>query len=185
VWGFQLTAVDSLGVSFGDLIVMDSARTMITTGLSGRQYLSHTDTGSVGDNFNGAAWAFGWVAPPSTSAGQRLHLYASGLIADGDGTVQGDAVVTSVFLEHPYYCPVRVPGDANCSGQISSADIILLVSYIFRGGSQPCPCSASGDVNCDGAVTSADVITLVNYIFKSGSVPCDPCPLVLEGTWDC
>ncbi|GAF69041.1 unnamed protein product, partial [marine sediment metagenome] len=29
-------------------------------------------------------------------------------------------------------------GDVNCDGKISLTDIIYLVNYIFRGGSEPC-----------------------------------------------
>jgi len=33
-------------------------------------------------------------------------------------------------------------GDANCDGQITIADVVYTVSYLFRGG--PAPCSPSG-----------------------------------------
>ena len=72
-------------------------------------------------------------------------------------------------------CPITRTGDVNVSGTITSADIIGLVNYVFKGGAQPQPCVASGDVNCSGAVTSADIISLVNYVFKAGPSPCDAC----------
>lgn len=72
-------------------------------------------------------------------------------------------------------CPITRTGDVNLSGTITSADIIGLVNYVFKGGAQPLPCIASGDVNCSGAVTSADIISLVNYVFKAGPPPCDAC----------
>jgi hypothetical protein len=72
-------------------------------------------------------------------------------------------------------CPITRTGDVNVSGTITSADIIGLVNYVFKGGAQPLPCVASGDVNCSGAVTSADIISLVNYVFKAGPSPCDAC----------
>ena len=185
VWGFELTAVDSFGQAFGDLVVADSVRTKVTSGLDEKTYLRQTATGALGTHSNGARWTFRWAPPPGTDPAKRLYLYVAGLIADGDGTKQGDAVVTSVFLKHPYYCPVLDAGDATCDLRISSADIIKLVSYIFKGGAHPCPCEGAGDANCNGAVTTADVIVLVNYVFKSGPTPCDVCPLILDGTWDC
>jgi hypothetical protein len=184
-WGFQLVALDSLDQPFGELVVADEVRTKITTGLGGRVYLSHTAAGVPGGLCNCSHWTFRWVAPAGTATSDRVFFHVAGLVADGDGTPAGDALVTSVFIERPYYCPVRVAGDANCNGRISSADILTLVSYIFRGGPQPCPCAAAGDVNCDGAVTTGDVIVLVNYVFKSGTLPCDMCPLILAGTWEC
>jgi hypothetical protein len=72
-------------------------------------------------------------------------------------------------------CPVALTGDVNVSGNITSADIIGLVNFVFKGGNAPLPCTASGDVNCSGTVTSADIIGLVNFVFKGGSPPCDAC----------
>jgi len=61
-------------------------------------------------------------------------------------------------------------GDFNVSGAITSADIILLVNYVFKSG----PASSDPwtmDVDQSGAPTSADIIFLVNYVFKGGSAP--------------
>jgi hypothetical protein len=80
-------------------------------------------------------------------------------------------------------CPILLPGDVNSSGGLTSADIILLVNYVFKSGPCPLPCCANGNVNCDAHVTSADVIFLINYVFKNGLSPCDICqssPLVCE-----
>jgi len=75
-------------------------------------------------------------------------------------------------------------GDVNVDGVITSADIIALVNYVFKGGPAPLPCEASGDVNCNGSVTSADIIYLVGYVFKGGAAPCDVCSMI-PGTWTC
>lgn len=72
-------------------------------------------------------------------------------------------------------CPIVVYGDVNLSGTVTSADIIVLVNFVFKGGATPQPCAANGDVNCSGAVTSADIITLVNFVFKGGAAPCNTC----------
>lgn len=72
-------------------------------------------------------------------------------------------------------CPISKPGDLNVSGAITSADVILLVNYVFKSGAEPVPCASSGDVNCNSTVTSSDVIGLVNFVFKSGKPPCNPC----------
>jgi len=72
-------------------------------------------------------------------------------------------------------CLITLPGDVNISNTITSADIITLVNFVFKGGVAPKPCTANGDVNCSGTVTSADIITLVNFVFKGGNAPCDIC----------
>lgn len=81
-------------------------------------------------------------------------------------------------------CPITMTGDVNTDASITSADIIYLVGYVFKGGPAPMPCEAAGDVNCNGSVTSADIIYLVAYVFKGGPAPCDVCTLV-PGTWTC
>jgi len=63
-------------------------------------------------------------------------------------------------------------GNVNCDEQIGVADVIYIVSYLFRGGPSPHPLE-NGDLNCDSKVTVADVLYLVNYLFKGGPPP--PC----------
>jgi hypothetical protein len=64
-----------------------------------------------------------------------------------------------------------IKGDTNGDGTITSADIIYLVNFVFKGGPAPLG-TDSGDTNCDGHISSADVIILVNYTFKGGLKPC-------------
>jgi hypothetical protein len=78
-------------------------------------------------------------------------------------------------------------GDANNDRSLTSADIILLVNYVFKSGHSPYPVPAAGDVNCSGGTTSADIIALVNHVFKGGPGPCDvtaECAVNLE-SWTC
>ncbi len=64
-------------------------------------------------------------------------------------------------------------GDANGDGNVSIADAVYMIQYIFGGG--PAPCLGAGDVNCDGTVSIADVVYIINYIFGSGPAPCANC----------
>jgi hypothetical protein len=72
-------------------------------------------------------------------------------------------------------CLIQLSGDVNESGALTSADIIYLVNFVFKGQAAPLPCAANGDVNCSGAVTSADIIYMVNHVFKGQPAPCDIC----------
>jgi len=72
-------------------------------------------------------------------------------------------------------CLIEVDGDVNTSGSVTSADIIYLVNFVFKGDIEPQPCQANGDVNCSGSVTSADIIYLVGFVFKGAPPPCDIC----------
>ena len=97
--------------------------------------------------------------------------------ADADSNDVGDACESGA-------CPVVQTGDINESGNITSADVIYAVNYVFKAGPTPLPCEAAGDVNCDGVVTSGDIIYLVNYVFKGGAAPCDVCTMI-PVTWSC
>jgi len=81
-------------------------------------------------------------------------------------------------------CPVALTGDVNLTGTLTSADIISLVNFVFKGGATPQPCEAAGDVNCSGTVTSADIIHMVNHVFKGGPAPCDVCTQI-PALWSC
>ena len=72
-------------------------------------------------------------------------------------------------------CLITVDGDVSNDGAITSADIIVLCNFTFKGGAEPQPCLANGDVNCSGTVTSADMIMLIHVCFKGGAPPCDIC----------
>ncbi len=65
-------------------------------------------------------------------------------------------------------------GDANGDGQVDISDVIILINYLFTGGSPPVPLSA-GDANGDCVVDVADVIYLTNYLFVGGSIPRPGC----------
>ena len=65
---------------------------------------------------------------------------------------------------------IKPRGNVNCDEQVSVADVVYLISYLFRGGPSPHPLE-NGDVNCDGKVTVSDVLHLVNYLFKGGPPP--------------
>ncbi len=82
---------------------------------------------------------------------------------------------------------VALTGDANNDRMITSADVIELVNFVFKGGATPYPVPATGDVNCSGEVNSSDLISLVIYVFKGGAVPCDvesECTINLD-QWTC
>ena len=75
-------------------------------------------------------------------------------------------------------CPSEMMGDVNQDAQVSSADIIYLVNYVFRGGPLPLPVALAGDADCSRHITSADMIWLADYVFRGGP---DPCPCIVPG----
>ncbi len=69
-------------------------------------------------------------------------------------------------------------GDANSNGEITIADVVFLINYLFKSGEPPIPL-ANGDVDCVKGVTITDAVYIVNYLFKSGDEPCIP-PEIFE-----
>lgn len=118
---------------------------------------------------------------------QNEPVCGNGMLEDGEdcddgNTTPGDGC--DELCQTEVICLVTMTGDVNLSTTLTSADIISLVGYVFKGGDTPLPCEASGDVNCSGSVTSADIIYLVGHVFKGQIGPCDVCSLV-PGTWSC
>jgi len=68
--------------------------------------------------------------------------------------------------------PSYMHGDANGDGIIDLADVLSLISYLYKDGDPPTPLDA-GDANCDGALDLTDVLYLINYLYKGGPAP--PC----------
>jgi hypothetical protein len=66
------------------------------------------------------------------------------------------------------------PGDVNGSWSLTSADIIALVNYVFKGQPLSVP-QCAGRCNGDGVVSSSDIIWLVNTVFKGGAEPMAGC----------
>ncbi len=68
-----------------------------------------------------------------------------------------------------------IRGDMNASGRIDIADVIFLLSYLFRHGPRP-PCDDAADVNDDRALDVSDVIYLLSYAFSHTRPPEAPFP---------
>ena len=62
----------------------------------------------------------------------------------------------------------------NGTGAYDVADIVFLISYIFKGGTAPDPLDA-GDVNCDGDINVGDAVHLIDFTFRGGAAPCGGC----------
>jgi hypothetical protein len=107
-----------------------------------------------------------WIAAQvnlSNRIGQsnlKLAFRATGV---GGGPVEIDLVEITTYL-----C-----GDLTNDQILTSADVIFLVNYVFKGGPAASPPSAA-DMNNNGIVNSSDIVYLVNHVFKAGPPP--PCP---------
>jgi hypothetical protein len=135
----------------------------------------HIDTGQNYDDISAMmVTAYNQTLSPTDTTKWAYGVATSELgIADLEATIEALRAVTHAPCQ--VSCLITLNGDQNNSNTVTSADIITLVGYVFKGGAAPLPCVAAGDVNCSGTVTSADIITLVGYVFKGGAPPCDIC----------
>lgn len=97
-FGFQLTAVDSLGRRAGDLTfpTMEPQPLQVVFGQVGpnkRHYIEHTIDGVTPTMFGTKSWTFTWTAPAARVG--KIGFYAAGNAANSDGSPSGDFIYTT------------------------------------------------------------------------------------------
>jgi len=123
------------------------------------KYYSNGDSAWM-KRYNGSANLSDWANAIVTDASG--NVYVTGWSSDSSSYPMDFVTIKYVqFLR----------GDANHDKKVTIADIVFLVSYLFKHGPAPAPIQ-SGDANCDGNGTVADIVYLVAYLFKHGPVPC-------------
>jgi len=96
--------------------------------------------------------------------------------------VAHDCVDNTATDVNTYDFTIRFPniaGDADSDGEVSIADAVYLVNYLFKGGPAPEP-SWKGDANGDCKVSIGDIVYLINYLTKGG-----PAPVCNGNCWAC
>jgi len=78
-------------------------------------------------------------------------------------------VDSMAYTLHVASIPDR-PGDADIDGEISVADAVFIINYIFKGGPEPGMLNWA-DVNADCVINVGDPFHLINFIFKGGPGP--------------
>jgi hypothetical protein len=141
--GFGVVSIDSVRAASANIAVSPSGPALLGPSISDSLHLL----------------TIAWTANNSGPLTDTIRIYYSGVAAPG---ALGVAVTGMASAAR---------GDVNNSGSTTSADIIYLVNYVFKGAAPPYPVQSEGDVNCNGVINSADIIYLVNYVFKGGPVP--------------
>ncbi len=75
-----------------------------------------------------------------------------------------------IWSEQTWNFVYFIRGDARGDGALDIGDVVMLLNYLYKDGTNPDPLS-SGDVNCDYTVDVGDVVYLINYLFKGGQAP--------------
>jgi hypothetical protein len=181
IWGFELTALDTLNQSAGKFFLTDSAHTQLSVaGGTGRVYVKQTLEGAYGGTpDNSPGWQFQWRAP-SVEIGP-VTFYAAGVAGNNMGSTTNDFVyVTShqmIEAAAPACC-LGGTGDVNFDGAVSAdiADLTFLVNYLFVDFRPlPCPAEANIDADPNGLIDISDLTTLVDHLFVSFA-PLPNCP---------
>jgi len=179
---FQNTGTDTaFTVVVRDTVDDDIDLTTIQPGASSHPYVLTISNRELKWTFNNIMLPDSVIDEPGSHGFVEYTLEPSNVAPDGADIPNAAGiyfdfnppVITNSVLNT--ICPILVPGDLNSSGTSTSADIILLVNYVFKSGPEPEPAVEAGDINCNGSISSADIILLVNFCFKGGPAPCDPC----------
>lgn len=84
-----------------------------------------------------------------------------------------DNASLSIESNEVFHFTLLLLGDANKDGQLTSADIVLLLNFIFLG-EPPIDPPELADLNCDGDYTPTDIVLALNATFLGQAPPCDP-----------
>ncbi len=117
------------------------------------------------------------ILPPSGSVPRSISVP----LVDGLGSpaiklifsVAGQDLVPQVergIIQISMPAPTFIRGDANDNGDITIADPIYLLSYLFAKGPEP-PCMDAADSNDSGDLDLADAVRTLMYLFKDGTIP--------------
>jgi hypothetical protein len=68
-----------------------------------------------------------------------------------------------------------IRGDPDSSGDVNLTDAVLLLNYLFSGGTEP-GCPAAADTDRNGEVDMSDAIRILNYLFVGGAELLAPFP---------
>lgn len=98
IYGFQLTAIDSLGKKVGTftLPAQTPAQLQTVNGIVGgeqRTYVQHTSEGVIPINFGSKSWTFFWNSPAQRVG--KVSFFVAGNAANSDGGTSGDYIYTT------------------------------------------------------------------------------------------
>ncbi len=94
-------------------------------------------------------------------------------VSDSTGNTVWRIADTTLALTHgTVTIPYSTKGDCNFDCQLTPADVVYELGWVFNGSPTPLPASSVADVNCDGNWTPADVVILLSKVFNGVPLPC-------------
>jgi hypothetical protein len=133
-FGFQLTAVDTTGRRAGTFAALDGTTQVLPdTGAGGRQYIEHTEQGTLAAIAGSRTWQVRWTAP-DTDIG-TVVFYVAGNAANNSGDNQGDYIYTSSGFVDSTASHVTVAFESDPSGQTLDAGSHFNIDWTTTGDS--------------------------------------------------
>ncbi|MGB7061299.1 MAG: dockerin type I repeat-containing protein [Candidatus Zixiibacteriota bacterium] len=110
---------------------------------------------------------------PDTSTDRNASIY---MIPGGNSFIVDENGELLPFRYHQGVLALwwSVPGDASGDSLVDLADVVFLVNYLYREGSEPCICEAA-DANGDCLINLGDLVYLLNHLFRNGLQPLPGC----------
>ena len=111
-----------------------------------------------------------YLAPPPPGGGKPPIYEQIGVTIRNPygGEAQNNVDMDLYLYPSEYSC---LCGDANHDSMITSADIVKILNYLYRGYDPPPDPIERGDVNNDCEITAGDVTYLLNYLYRGGPPP--------------
>jgi len=133
-FGFQLTAIDKTGSRAGTLSPLDgSTQVNADTGPGGRQYIEHTEAGTLASIAGSRTWQLRWTAPDHDLG--TVSFFVAGNAANNSGDNQGDYIYTNSGFVDSTTSHVTVEFDAEPSGQTLEAGSHFNIGWSTTGPS--------------------------------------------------
>ena len=122
-------------------------------------------------------WLFGDGGESVSVAPQHTYTdtgtYTVTLMVEGPGGADQVTIVDAIVVEEAL--PGYIRGDANQDGMVDIADAIVILGYLFGGGSDG-GCLSALDANDDGSADVADAVAVLSHLFSQGGPLLPPFP---------
>jgi hypothetical protein len=134
LFGFQITALNTSNRRAGTLVSLNSETQVLSeTGFGGRQYIEHTQQGTIPNAKNSRIWQVRWTAP-DTDVG-TVGFYMAGNAADGSGTNSGDFIYTNRFFADSVTSHVTLALQTHLDGQALEPGAHTRIDWLTTGTS--------------------------------------------------
>ena len=110
---------------------------------------------------------------PDTTLDRMAWIFVTGKLSDPDGFLVETDFANGTILIDRTVCDTLLEctcGDVNADGNVGLVDIVYMINWMFKGGSDFCP-PPMGDVDLNRGVGLSDIVYLINYLFQGGADP--------------